>query len=69
MASPSERPPPPPSSTDDLVVLVRFRVRHLLGRPYPKLEAELPKLSREALQELARFVGDAADEIDRAKKF
>ncbi len=43
------------------------RIRQFTGKSYPKLEADLTKLSAEALMELNRFVSDAQSEVQRAK--
>lgn len=43
------------------------RIRQVTGRCYPKLEAELQKLSLEALMDLARFAVDAQAEVTMAR--
>lgn len=45
----------------------KARIRQLTGKNYPKLEAELTKLSLEALIDLTRVMSDASYEITRAK--
>ncbi len=43
------------------------KMSHFTGKRYPKLEAELSKLSVEAVIDLTRFVNDAQYEVTRAK--
>lgn len=43
------------------------RMRQMTGRAYPNLENELCNLSGPALQDLCRFLMDAAQEVTRAK--
>lgn len=43
------------------------KMAHFTGKRYPKLEAELSKLSVEAVIDLTRFINDAHYEVTRAK--
>jgi hypothetical protein len=47
--------------------LVKQRIRQFTGKAYPKLEAEMMKMSGEAIVDLVRFVSDAQSEVTRAK--
>lgn len=47
--------------------LVVARAAQFTGRRYPKLEAELSKLSAEALTDLARLISDGQQEVTRVK--
>lgn len=49
------------------VDMARARMRQFTGKAYPKLEAELSKLTAEALIDLVRFVNDGQYEVVRAK--
>lgn len=49
------------------VQIVTARIRQAVGRVYPKLEAELPQLTPEALVDLARLVTDLQQEVQRVK--
>lgn len=50
------------------IQIVTARIRQAVGRVYPKLEAELPLLTPEALVDLARLVTDLQQEVTLAKR-
>ncbi len=47
--------------------LARARIRQFTGKSYPKFEAELTKLTVEALLDLVRIISDGQYEVQRAK--
>lgn len=55
------------SDTERQKQLVIARMAQTTGRRYPKLEAELSRLTVEALYDLARFATDAQQEVTRVK--
>lgn len=49
------------------IQLVVAQASQLTGRRYPKLEAELSRLTVEALHDLARLIADGKQEVQRVK--